>query len=542
MSDITVIQQPNTPAPLDDQWRKGAPPHQQPLRRSKRDKYVEVVLRILNQGFWHCITHEKTHLIIDHQSAHAYPAEAESIAGRIKSLAFNTSGIDLPRGAIDSAVEIFRQNAPQPCTVEFGRSLRTPNGDMYLLTSNGVLIYPFGQPSFHRPLQLPRIGFLRPENSFLSFDSMASNVEKKTALQIFDYMNIPEDCQLLVIAWIIHCLLPETPKLLLELIGENRCGKAWAQEVLKQLVDYSSLPFSSDTPQTPKTVHRLAQKDYLISLDQVDELKKPVQHALLHIMQGVVIPWVQKRQQQEANIFVRSPVILNSYTEVVTEPELADSTLTIELPPLAQARRPVDLASFNSQMIPTYQALLAILGDVHASWSATPAPDIRPDHSAAMNTFCKIGCVVAKSLGFQERDFWEQFEANQRGRLECSLEEQPVAYAIREYVKHHKVDSIEETAGKLNEILFEFKPQWCSNNEWPTSPRQLGAAFLKAKSILKQHDILLEAVGKRGGLRPWRISVIKAPADTLDKQIERALQRSAAKESAQKSPAYRAMN
>jgi hypothetical protein len=521
MSDTTISQQPNIPASTGDQWRKGVPPQQQPLRRSKRDKYVEAVLNRLNEEFYLCMTPEQTYLIVEKSSSYAFPAEVESIAGRIKSLAFNTSGIDLPRGAIDSAVEIFRQTAPQPCTVEFGHSLLTPNGDMYLLTSNGVLSYLSGQPSFYLPNQLPMIGFLRPENSLLSFDAMGCNIEKKAALQIFDYINIPKDCQLLVIAWIIHCLLPDTPKLLLELVGESRCGKAWAQEVLKRLVDHSSLPFSRDTPQTPKAVHRLAQKDYLISLDQVDELKKPVQHALLHIMQGEVIPWAQKRQRQEAKIFVQSPVILNSYAGVVTEPELADSTLTIELPPLAQARTPFDWASFNQQITPAYQALLAILGDVHASRSAAPAPDTRTDYSAAMNTFCQIGCVVARSLGFQEGVFWEQFDANQQGLLEYILEEQPVAYAIREYVKHHDVDAITETAGKLNDILFEFKPQWCSDNEWPCSPRQLGAAFLKAIPLLKQHDISLEAIGKRGGLRRWRISVIKAPADARSSLLEK---------------------
>lgn len=477
-------------------------PNQTPDRLNKKVQLLKEALQFLNECFIHSVTPQQAHWLIDKSTLLAYPAETESIADHFKTVAFHHAQIDLPRSIIDSAITLFRQQGADDTTIEFGHTLMRPDGSLYLRTIHGVFVYDRNMNSAYFAQSLPLIGFITPEQSPPLPSPMIFNVDKQTVSELFELINIPQDSQLLIITWIIQSWLPQTPNVLLELVGERRCGKSTALSVLKRLIDNSNLGYTRTTPQTQKSVHTLAQQHILISLDQVDELNSKVQNCLLNLMNGDIIPLFQKRQKHEINVYVKNSVILNSIDSVVTEPTLADSTITIELPPIANAQQ-LHIGESNRYI---HQALLAILGDVHATLNDYTESTYHSDKSPAMTTFCNIGCAVAKSLGFEESVFWQQFDDNQQSRFEIALEELPVAYAIRKYMQQESITTTDETVGKLSEILLQCKPEWAKNSDWPATPRSFGDALRKAQPILKQHQILLEPQGKRGGNRRWKIS------------------------------------
>src|SRR5690606_9559050 len=96
----------------------------------------------------------------------------------------------------------------------------------------------------------------RPGAMFVRGDSMLplpDPVPGGDVALLWRIANVPEPQRILVLAWLVDCLRPETPYPLLELIGEQGSGKSVTAEALRRLVD----PNSANLRAEPKSAEDL---------------------------------------------------------------------------------------------------------------------------------------------------------------------------------------------------------------------------------------------------------------------------------------------
>lgn len=524
MSDL--IPRPNslerTPAGQDGQGHHSLPSSHledsarapSRLRRSRQDRLLVTVHQVLKIHYNHYITPEGAHLLVDRTDGLAYTLEAEAVLGRLKGLALHEAGINVSRGIIQSAIDIIRDEVPIQMPIGYGRAVMDHNGNLCLLTADGVLITNFGEAGYHLPDQRPNVSFMLPTHALpVTYKPIYGAAVTNGALSnLLRMLNVPADNELLVIAWMVSCLLPEARKSLLEIIGVPQSGKSTLQAILKQILDPSRMPLVKTPPRTPKQVDELAKSDHVISLDGVEYLRPKIQGELVAIMRGRLVDVSVLGRHPKTMINISRPVVVSSLESIATERELADRTVTIDLPPIEPGNKTVDFyrqAQLQAMLPGGYASLVAILSNVAHRWKHQKPSTSLP---SGIEDFYRIGCVVAESLGYDQKVFIDQLEKCLKRRYSLELSENAVAFAINSYLKGSGNMCNEMSTGKLKTTLEDYFPDLKNDEKWPINERQFGSAIRASISLLRAHKVDVTPLPKRGGLYRIRLSTLPTAA------------------------------
>lgn len=484
------------------------------LRRSRQDQLLVTVHQVLRTYCEHCITPEGAHLLIDKKDGLAYTLEAEAVLGRLKSLALHKAGINVSKGVIQSAIDIIRDEVPSQMPIGYGRAVMDYNGNLCLLSSDGVLVTNSGETGYYLPKQRPNVSFLLPTHALpVTYKPIYGTAVANRALSnLLRVLNVPADKELLLITWMVNCLLPEARKTFLEIIGVPQSGKSTLQAVIKQIIDPSHMPLVKTLPRTPKQVNELAKADHVISIDAVGCLTSKIQEELVAIMRGRLVDVSILGKFPKTMINITRPVLANSLESVATERDLADRTVTIDLPPIQPENQATDFYRQDQlqAMLPGgYASFVAILSNVAHRWKAQKPSTSLP---SGIEDFFRIGCVAAESLGYNQQVFIDQFEKCLKRRFSLELSENSVAFAINSYLKGSDNICQEMGTGQLMSTLEDCFPDLKCDEKWPKNERQFGSAVRASISLLRAHNVDVTPLPKRGGLYRIRLSTLHTAA------------------------------
>lgn len=359
------------------------------------------------------------------------------------------------------------------------RAIEVTAGSWCIVSSAPVM---FLRPSALMPLPEPLTGY--------SIDPLWS------------VANIPETHRLLVLAWLMECLRPDTPFPLLELIGEAGCAKSTTQRVLRRLVDENQCLLR--TP--PKSVEDIfvgAGLTHVYSLENVSNLAPAVQDGLCTLATGGGFATrTLFTNKDETVIQVKRPTVLNGIVPVVTAHDLIDRAITVDLPKIEGKD---DEAAVIGRFTRMQGELIGAMLDLFAAALAKLDEVVIPaGKRPRLIEFAKLGCALAMVMGREPDEFLKQFTASRAEAVERTIESSPAASAIVDWLTKSMKTDVTMELGELLNTIAPYKPAG-NDGAWPHSAKGLGNVLRRAAPALRQLGIHVERVGRGNSGYRYRV-------------------------------------
>jgi len=512
--------------PLEFPWRQ-ASPIEQPVTsppsikdRSSpnyRQNRIDRAGMLLKERYWRIVNETNSNLLCDKQTGEVLPEVVDAIERPIATLYRVRHNAEVSKGEIKRALDYFCEAIePTLSPVFFGRAgYNVQQGQRFVDAGQGECLVFFPNSSnYSKGFLLPLVRPLRSR----PFPNPANvgYVQVSSITQLFQRSVLSRDTDLLLIAWMVLCWMPDRKQVMLELLGAPSSSLEQAHFLVRHLVDPASEPWQNDVPKHVKQFDGMALRFYLLSFNQVDTLTDTQQQHLFSLMRGKQVQWQWNDKKLNVEIAVKCPVMLSSLESVVTQSKLADVTISIEVE--EEQRQEI-----GREEVPFLQSILAeslvtIFGRVGANW-ATVEHENRFQHYGGLADFCRVGELVAQVLGRDPADFWAQFGSNQQSRREFEFEASPVAMAIQKLLEEEEAGFIELSVKEWLSRLEAYRPETLEPDLWPTSSHKLGADFKAISPLLRDLGINLSSMGRRGPLRYWRAEKVSEPETLEDASV-----------------------
>lgn len=343
----------------------------------------------------------------------------------------------------------------------------------------------------------------KPGALFIRGDSMLPLVEPvkggDTDL-LWRIVNVPENQRLLVLAWLVDCLRPDTPYPLLELMGEQGSGKSVSSEALRRLIDPNAANLRAE-PKSAEDLFVIAHHNHIVALENVSRLTPQQQDSACILATG---GGFAKRKlysdSDETVITLRRPVLINGIVAAVTQQDLVDRCISIDCPVIEARLTSVEMWREFDRNLP--RILGGLLDLAAKALEILPRVKLPARERPRLAEYAILGCAVAVAQGHKPEAFMTTFNAMRAETVGRTLEASPVAIAVQELVETVPVG----ITAPLKDILHElerFKP--AGTDAWPRSPKGLGDALRRAAPALRTLGVECKAQPKTGGVIRWKI-------------------------------------
>jgi hypothetical protein len=267
----------------------------------------------------------------------------------------------------------------------------------------------------------------------------------------------------------VTALIPDIPRPLLVLHGDQGAGKTTTARFLGALVDPSAAPLvraQNDSELVQALSHR-----YVAVFDNVSSLTERHSDLLSRAVTGeTFIKRVLYSNDEDKIYNFRRAIILTGINLVVTKPDLLDRSLIVSTARLADTQRleeRVLAERFTAAQPKLFGAMLDLLVKAMAAY---PGVTLRPPRMA---DFGRWAAAVAVGQGRSATSFERDHEQNTSRQNAQAVTESVPATLVLAFMENKPV-----WTGKMSELLRYFEDmaesQGISKRVLPASPQALG--------------------------------------------------------------------
>lgn len=301
---------------------------------------------------------------------------------------------------------------------------------------------------------------------------------------LWGLVNIPEPERVAILAFLLECLRPDTPNVVLELVGEQGSAKSSSHAMLRRLVD----PNQADLRAMPRQIEDIwvqARSSLVVSFENMSGMSWQMQDALCQLATGAGYSTrTLFTTAEETVIQLKRPIILNGIAVVVTAQDLLDRSVHVALPRIKSRLTAGEVeAAFSA----AWPALLGGLLDLFSRTLAVlPSVEIDRANAPRMIDFAILGEAVGRVQGHQPGAFLAGYMAMRTAGVHRTLDASPVGAALLALLDD-RPSGFSGLQKHLHDELERYRPP--GEPIWPRNARALSDAMRRLAPALRMIGI-----------------------------------------------------
>jgi hypothetical protein len=312
--------------------------------------------------------------------------------------------------------------------------------------------------------------------------------------RVFEFLNVSKHNELLVLVYIISCFVPDIPHPIFHPHGPQGSGKTCLCNVIKKLVD----PSSVEAIISPRDVAQLVQivaHHHICLFDNISALPGWMSDILAQACTGGGFSKRQLYTDDDDIIYqVKRCIGLNGINLLISKPDLMDRAILLNLERIDPARR-IEEAVLWQQFEEERPHILGGIFDVLAKVVAI-YPNVKPPCLHRMADFTRWGFAIAEALGGLGEKFLLAYGGNIEAQNEEVVQGNTLAQAVLTFMdeKQGWEGYIKDAFAKLQEIANPSR----YDKTFPGDAKNLRRHLERIKTTLSEYGISF-TIGKRSG-------------------------------------------
>ena len=314
-------------------------------------------------------------------------------------------------------------------------------------------------------------------------------------LQLLDqYLNLDPIDRALVVGWITYVLVhPKRSGVgfpILVIGGEHGAGKTVLSYVLQAFVDPSLLGVQA-FPRNERDFAVTTQASSVVFYDNMRDVTADASDWLCRAATGGV--FAIRKLYSDGDIValpVHGAIVMNSIHELLHQPDLAQRCLKITLLPIDPSKRRSETVlrqEFERDRPAIFRGLLEL-----AAKALAHLPTVEVVHPERMYDFVRWLAALEKAIGAPNAPYQAAYSESLRRCMRGSLEEQPLAGAILDFVDSRTSSEWSGTPGDLLEELSNYAGRRAMfQRDWPANPSAMSKRLKTLVPALRQQGVEL---------------------------------------------------
>jgi hypothetical protein len=419
-----------------------------------------------------------------------YPARSGSAKQRLMGLYYGRFGRAIPGKDLTDALDTICAKAVHDSAEHdvFLRlaglegqvivDLANADGEVVIIDQEGFRV------TTDSPVMFARVEGLKPL-------PVPSSEPGDAFLDLQRLLRLSDEALYRVVAYMICCLRPKGPYLLLLLEGEAGTGKSFLSEVIKSIIDPGFAP-KLRLPDSERDLMIMAKNIFLLVFDNLSSMRGSMSDAICSLATNGGFATRKMYQDEGLQFFYQArPVLGNGIAGIADRPDLLERSLSLKLEVMEEGKRKTEeeMRDLLDELRPRiqgklYQAVSQILKT--AGCPSGPNP-IRMADAA------KWLVASEPATGFPEGTLLRSLQASQNEIIAERMDSNSVAIAL-----HRLVDGSPfcGTVGKLLSVL-KVEEDVRYDRYFPQTAASLSRELHKLRAALEKAGIVVE-FGKKG--------------------------------------------
>src|SRR5262245_44212547 len=278
----------------------------------------------------------------------------------------------------------------------------------------------------------------------------------------------------LVVAWLLATLRAGGPYPVLAISGEQGSAKTVLSKLLKDLVDPNVAPVRA-LAREERDLVVAANNSHVLAFDNLSSLPHPLSDAFCRLATGASFGLRQLYTDADEVLFQAArPILLNGIEDVIGRSDLADRTLFLNLPSIADRGRRSERQMWRDFELARPRILGSLLDA--AAHGLRKLPEIRLEQLPRMADFA-LWATACETAFWPAGTFARAYQANRMAAIEDLIDVDPVAARIRQMMANRSrwTGSADLAGAGLPSGLAD----------WPKTPRALAGRLRRAQPFLR---------------------------------------------------------